>query len=184
MLDHPRLVDTLQRTVDELEWLIIDFRDDLDGTGHEAAGLDAGNQLDLPVLEDDPSLWADSYEVYKALEGVRLSMIELGMIRPPRLGAAIDMFWLQYSSLQIPRRFREATSDRENNKLMIDFLVDDTEIEERREEMGTDGWPEEMGRPNAELWESTIEGYTKVAEHFKKLIPSAVLINYMRGWLD
>ncbi|GAB7322428.1 hypothetical protein MBLNU13_g03372t3 [Cladosporium sp. NU13] len=171
-------------TVEHLRRLEVHYEYDLDGTGHEAAGLDGGNQLDLPVVEDDPSLWADSYEVYKALEGVRLSMIERGMIRPPRLGAAIDMFWLQYSRLQIPRRFREATSDRENNKLMIDFLVDDTEIEERREEMGTDRWPEEMRRPNAELWESTMEGYPKVAEHFKKLNPPAVLINYVRGWLD
>lgn len=66
---------------------------------------------------------------------------------------------------------------------MINFMAIDQEIEERREEMRTDRWPEDMGRPSAELWESTMEGYTKVAEKFKKLIPTAVLIDYQRGWL-
>jgi len=183
MLDYPRFVDTLQRTVDELEWLIIDIREELDETEDEVPELDAGDQLELPVVEDSPKLWEDSHKVYKALEGMRLDMIELGLVRPPRLGAAIDMFWLQYSSLQIPKRFREAASIREKHRLMIEFMANDQEIEERREEMRTDRWPEEMRRPNTELWESTMEGYTKVAEQFKKLIPTAVLINYQRGWL-
>jgi hypothetical protein len=183
MLDYPRFVDTLQRTIDELEWLIIDIREELDETEDEVPELDAGDQLEVPVVEDSPKLWENSHKVYKALEGMRLDMIELGMVRPPRLGAAIDMFWLQYSSLQIPKRFREAASIREKHRLMIEFMANDQEIEERREEMRTDRWPEEMRRPNTELWESTMEGYTKLAEQFKKLIPTAVLINYQRGWL-
>ena len=36
--------------------------------------------------------------------------------------------------------------------------------------METGRWAEEMRRPNAELWKSTIEGYAKVAEQFKNLI--------------
>lgn len=184
MMDYPRLVDALQRAVDDLEWLVLEIREDLDGTGDEAAGPDAENQLDVSVLEDSPSLRADSYEVYNALEGVRLSMIELNMARPPRLGAAIDMFWLQYSSLHIPRRIREATSIREKHELMIKFVVNDKDIEDCRKEMERGRWPEEMRHPNAELWKSTMEGYTKFAEQFKNLIPVHVVINYLRGWLD
>lgn len=111
-------------------------------------------------------------------------MIELDMARPLRLGVAIDMFWLQCSSLQILRRFWEATSDLEKHELMIRFITSDKEIEDRRKEMETDRWPEEMRRPNAELWISTIEGYAKVAEQFENLIPVFVVINYLRGWLE
>ena len=111
-------------------------------------------------------------------------MIELGMARPPRLSAAIDMFWLQYINLQIPKRFWQATSDREKHRLMVNFLANDQEIEDRREEMETDRWPEDMGMPSAELWESTMEGYNKVAEQFKKMVSASVLIDYVRGWLD
>ena len=118
----------------------------------EAAGPDAGNQLNVPAPEVSLSLWVDSYEVYNALEGLRLSMIEPSMARPLRLGAAIDMFWLQYSSLQILRRSWEATSDRENHELMIRFIANDKEIDDRRKEMETGRWPEEMRHPNAELW--------------------------------
>ena len=103
MLDYPRLVDALQRMIDDMEWLRIDIRDGLDGADDQAIGLYIGNQVDIPFVEDSHSMWTDSYKVYTALEGMRLSMIELSMARPPRLGAAIDMFWLQYSSLQIPR---------------------------------------------------------------------------------
>jgi hypothetical protein len=184
MLDYPRFVDTLQRTIDELEWLVIDIRYHLEETGDEAAGPNARNQLDVVVVEDQPGLWADSYAVYKALEGVRLSMIELDMARPPRLGAAIDMFWLQYSNLQIPRKFREATSSSEKHRLMVSFMASDQEIEERRKEMGTDRWPEEMRLPNAELWEPTMEGYAEVAKQFKKSVPLDVLGDYLRGWLN
>jgi hypothetical protein len=41
-------------------------------------------------------------------------------------------------------------------------------------------WRDGTGR----LWKTALEGYTKVAEHFKILIPLAVLIDYLRGWLD
>ena len=67
---------------------------------------------------------------------------------------------------------------------MISFLANDSEIEDRRKEMETDRWPEEMRRPNAELWRSTMEGYTKVSEKSTTLIPLAELANYLRGWLD
>jgi hypothetical protein len=184
MLDYPRFVETLQRTTDELEWLIIDIREDLNGLDDEAVRPHARNELEVPVVEDRPDLWTASYEVYKGLEKARLSMIELGMARPPRLSAAIDMFWLQYSNLQIPRQFRQATSVREKHGLMIDFMANDQEIVERREEMGTERWPEELRVPSAELWEPTMEGYDKVAEQFKRTVPTAVLINYLRGWLD
>lgn len=184
MLDYPRFVEMLQRTTDELEWLIIDIREDLEGLNDEAVEPHARNQPDLPVVEDRPDLWTASHEVYKELERARLSMIELDMARPPRLGAAIDMFWLQYSNLQIPRQFRQATSVHEKHGLMTDFMANDHEIAERREEMGIDRWPEDMKHPSAELWESTMEGYDKVAEQFKKMVPTAVLINYLRGWLD
>jgi hypothetical protein len=184
MLDYPRFVETLQRTTDELEWLVIDIREDLHGLDDEAVGPHARNQLDVPVVEDRPDLWTASYELYEKLEKARLSMIKLGMARPPRLGAAIDMFWLQYSNLQIPRQFRQETSVLEKHGLMIDFMANDEEIAERREEMGTDRWPEELKHPSAELWETTMEGYNQVAEEFKKMVPKAVLINYLRGWLD
>lgn len=36
MLDYPRRVDALQCAVDDLEWLIIEIRKDMDGTGDEA----------------------------------------------------------------------------------------------------------------------------------------------------
>lgn len=184
MLDYPRFVDTLQRTIDGLEWTVIDIREELEGTDDEAAGLNDMNQPVMPDVEDRPDLWADSYEAYKGLEEARLSMIEMGIVRPPRLGAAIDMFWLQYSNLQIPREFREATSTGERYRLMINFMAGDEEIEQRRNEMGTDRWPEEMRLPSTELWEPTMEGYTEIAKEFKKLVPLAVLVDYLRGWLD
>jgi hypothetical protein len=137
----------------------------------------------VPVAEDKTSLWADSYDVYKGLETKRLDMIELGMARPPRLGAAIDMFWLQYSNSKIPRRFRDAKSIQEQHILMINFMANDQEIEQRREEMGTDRWPAEFKDPNAETWEATMAGYTQLAKQFKKLVPPVVLIDFQRGWL-
>ena len=41
-----------------------------------------------------------------------------------------------------------------------------------------------MRHPNAELWQSTMEGYTKFAEQFKIIVPVPTVINYLRGWLD
>ena len=45
-----------------------------------------------------------------------------------------------------------------------------------------------MGRrdetPERRALEYTIEGYTKVAEQFKNLIPVPIVINYLRGWLE
>ena len=185
MLDYPRFIDTLQRTIDELEWLIIDIREDLeDDLANEAAEPNARNQLGVPVVEDWPGLWADSYEVYRKLEDLRLSMIELGFVRPPRLASAIDMFWLQYRNLQVPKRFREAISARERNALMINFLANDQEIELRREEMGTGRWPQEVTDSTGELWKATMEGYTEFAQRFKRVVPISVLVNYQRGWLD
>ena len=67
---------------------------------------------------------------------------------------------------------------------MINFMAGDEEIEQRREEIGTDRWPEEMRLPNIGIWEPIMEGYTEIAKDFKKLIPLAVLVDYMRGWLD
>ena len=88
------------------------------------------------------------------------------MARPPRLGAAIGMFRRQCNSSQIPRRFREATSAREKRKVTIEFTANDNEIEDRRKIMETGRWPEEMRRPNAELWKTIMKGYAEVVEHF------------------
>ena len=151
---------------------------------NEAAEPNARIQLGVPVVEDWPGLWADSYEVYRKLEDLRLSMIELGFVRPPRLASAIDMFWLQYRNLQVPKRFREAISARERNALMINFLANDQEIELRREEMGTGRWPQEVTDSTGELWKATMEGYTEFAQRFKRVVPISVLVNYQRGWLD
>ena len=187
MLNYPRLVDMFQRTVDELEWLMIDLQDGLEEPTAWAEAIDSEprTQTNIQVPEDQAKLCADSYAVYKALEAKRLAMIELETARPPWLGAAIDMFWLQYRNLRFPTWFRNAGSMSEKCGLMMHFVAHDQEIKLRRNEIAMDNWsPEEFKEPNAELWEATISGYTEFAAQFRKLVPQAVLMDFLRGWRE
>ena len=192
LLAYPRLIDMFQRTLEELEWLMFDIREELiqptaeieARNGTVPAEENNTNQLCVPAADGRPSFWTASYEVYKGLEAKRLDMIELGMARPPRLGAAIDMFWLQYSTSKILRRFQKAQSTREKHYWMVNFMAQDQEIRQRREEMGTEMWPAEFKNPDAETWEATMDEYNEFAKRFKKLVPATILIDFQRGWLD
>lgn len=190
MLDYPRVVDMLQRTYDELKWLVEDLFDQLKETAagpatepNAANQPDVPDMSDLPMVEDWPNLGGHSLNIYRGLEKERLDRIKKERPRPLWLGAAIDMFWYQHSNANIPKKYQDATSIREQHRLMIFFLLHHQEIELRREEMFASGWPEEAMKQR-ELWKATMDIYNELHRQFSKKIPAAVVANFERGWLE
>lgn len=186
MFKHPRLVDVYQRTVDELEWLAADTAARLREPPRPARAIEpnmnAIHEVDMSALQDRPLLMAEYLRAYEGLEAMRLGLIEREIARPEWLGAAIDMFWLQYSNLNISSLFQDATSSRVRLYYMAHFLAQHQEIELRREQTDLTPWPDMLAEESEEGWRKKMEAYDEFADRFMDMIPVDMLADYMRGW--
>lgn len=189
LLRFPRLVDILQRIIDQLSWL----KGDINNRFLERAvgGNDIGlfDRADVPVIGD--KLMREFLGAYHDLELTRLLMIRQRMPRPAGLGAAIDMTWLMVSNMRIPRLFLKATSSRQMHDLMLRFHNQHKELEVQREHVLDTLYPKTDAPPRAwerfvddreDIWTKTSEAYDDAAEKFMALIPEVVVNHHRRGW--